>query len=50
MKSAKADDGTSKKYKNVFERTEADSKVVEVWTEPKVGAMETLSLAGTAHD
>lgn len=36
MKAATADDGVSRKYKNVIERVEADSKVWEMWTEPKV--------------
>lgn len=36
MRSARAADGVSNKYKNVFEQCPEDSKVYEIWTEPKV--------------
>jgi hypothetical protein len=36
MRSARAADGVSPKYKNVFEQVSEDSKVMEVYTEPKV--------------
>jgi hypothetical protein len=44
MQGARDKDGVSPKYRNVFEQVAEDSKVIEVYTEPKVSQRFTVRL------